>query len=136
MSELRAATSGVATVSLFSRAIGKMAIRVAATIVECDKAGGKKRHAARTPLCQAGPYVRIWWEIGQGRHVRFGSEAENVAASKCFPLLPHERTLSGAVSTAEKCQEQTFASAFGLSAKVPIANRFSRSPGTIYILVP
>jgi hypothetical protein len=35
-----------------------------------------------------------------------GQNAKNLTASKCFPLFPHERTLPGAVGTAEKCHKQ------------------------------
>src|SRR6266849_4815821 len=63
MSPLRAATSGATTAwGPFSSPIGtpRLAIRVgaaASTIIRCNGAGGKMRHAARRPHVRSGPWL-------------------------------------------------------------------------------
>src|SRR6266446_5495661 len=64
MSPLRAATSGATTAwGPFSSPIGthRLALRVgaaASTIIRCNGAGGKMRHAARRPHVRSGSWLR------------------------------------------------------------------------------
>src|SRR5258706_8171136 len=42
-------------------------------------------------------------------HVRDGSKGEILAASRCFPLCPQNRTSLNAVGMSETCQQETHA---------------------------
>src|SRR5258705_11308434 len=45
-------------------------------------------------------------KCGTERHVRSGSKPEILAASKCFPLYPQDRTSLNAVGMSVSCQQR------------------------------
>src|SRR5260370_11849085 len=61
--------------------------------------------------------------------VRVGSKSEILAASRCFPLYPQDRTSRNTVFISVSCQSQTFAAApFALLTPILASPPLHRAP--------